>query len=167
MFADPQYYESGINVCGDGKFKSFLGFFAFMHYLTTLFVLLVEVSCFIFQIVIHYVSGFYIIQPGSTVATALSPEEAKPKHVALITISGRKFFSQKMALETPRQFLFADLAITVKPPSTASKNSRSKNMPVRLFCLYLSNIQFKDILFGFHCCFFLFFFLTTFMFFML
>uniref|UniRef100_A0A8R1XZU4 WD_REPEATS_REGION domain-containing protein n=1 Tax=Onchocerca volvulus TaxID=6282 RepID=A0A8R1XZU4_ONCVO len=87
---DPQYYESGINVCGD---------------------------------------GFYIIQPGSTVATALSPEEAKPKHVALITISGRKFFSQKMALETPRQFLFADLAITVKPPSTASKNSRSKNMP--------------------------------------
>lgn len=81
-----------------------------------------------------YVSGFYIIQPGSTIATALSPEEAKPKHIALITISGRKFFSQKIALETPRQMLFADLAITIKPPSTASKNGRPKNMPVSLLC---------------------------------
>ncbi|KAM3722642.1 Double-strand break repair protein [Dirofilaria immitis] len=87
---DPQYYESGVDACGD---------------------------------------GFYIIQPGSTVATALSPEEAKSKHIALLTISGRKFFSQKIALETPRQVLFADLTITIKPPSTASKNSRSKNMP--------------------------------------
>ncbi|VDO42309.1 unnamed protein product [Onchocerca flexuosa] len=87
---DPQYYENGVNVCGD---------------------------------------GFYIIQPGSTIATALSPEEAKPKHIALVTISGRKFFSQKIALETPRQILFADLAITIKPPSTVSKNSRPKNMP--------------------------------------
>ncbi|VDN03974.1 unnamed protein product [Thelazia callipaeda] len=73
--------------------------------------------------------GFYIIQPGSTIATALSREEAKPKHVAVITVSGRKFFSQPVALETPRQMLFTDLAITVKPPSTASKNIRSKNMP--------------------------------------
>ncbi|CAG9539564.1 unnamed protein product [Cercopithifilaria johnstoni] len=87
---DPQYYESGVNVCGD---------------------------------------GFYIIQPGSTIATAFSPEEAKPKHIALVTISGRKFFSQKIALETPRQMLFADLTITVEPPSTVSKNSRPKNMP--------------------------------------
>ncbi|MCP9257510.1 Double-strand break repair protein MRE11A [Dirofilaria immitis] len=77
---DPQYYESGVDACGD---------------------------------------GFYIIQPGSTVATALSPEEAKSKHIALLTIT----------LETPRQVLFADLTITIKPPSTASKNSRSKNMP--------------------------------------
>lgn len=83
-------------------------------------------------------------------ATALSPEEAKPKHIALVTISGRKFFSQKIALETPRQILFADLAITVKPPSTASKNSRPKNMPVRLLFVVCKLYSLKDIPFYFH-----------------
>lgn len=94
----------------------------------------------IFHLWVVYVPGFYIIQPGSTVATSLSPEEARQKHIALVTISGRKFFSQKIALETPRQMFFADLAITVKPPSTASRNIRPKNMPVRLLCFLVCEL---------------------------
>lgn len=87
---EPQYYESGVDVCGD---------------------------------------GFYIIQPGSTIATSLSPEEALPKQVAVLTISGRKFFSTPIKLETPRQILFDDLTISVDPPLAATKTRRLKDMP--------------------------------------
>uniref|UniRef100_A0A915C1I4 Double-strand break repair protein n=1 Tax=Parascaris univalens TaxID=6257 RepID=A0A915C1I4_PARUN len=74
-------------------------------------------------------AGFYIMQPGSTVATSLSPEEAVPKHVAVVTVSGRKFLSTPIRLQTPRQILFDDLVINVQPPRTASKTSRSRDMP--------------------------------------
>lgn len=87
---EPQYYESSVNVCGD---------------------------------------GFYLMQPGSTIATALSAEEALPKHVAVLTVSRRKFFCTAIKLETPRQILFDDLMIDIKPPSGASKTHRPKSMP--------------------------------------
>lgn len=77
------------------------------------------------------VLGFYIMQPGSTVATSLSPEEAVPKHVAVVTVCERKFFSTPIRLQTPRQILFDDLMIDVQPPRTASKTSRTRDMPVR------------------------------------
>ncbi|VDM43338.1 unnamed protein product [Toxocara canis] len=89
-FSEPQYYESAVDICGD---------------------------------------GFYIIQPGSTVATSLSPEEAIPKHVAVVTVCGRKFFSTPIRLETPRQMIFEDIMIDVPPPRAASKTSRPRDMP--------------------------------------
>uniref|UniRef100_A0A9J2PEA3 Mre11 DNA-binding domain-containing protein n=1 Tax=Ascaris lumbricoides TaxID=6252 RepID=A0A9J2PEA3_ASCLU len=87
---EPQYYESAVDICGD---------------------------------------GFYIMQPGSTVATSLSPEEAVPKHVAVVTVCERNFFSTPIRLQTPRQILFDDLMIDVQPPRTASKTSRTRDMP--------------------------------------
>ncbi|MFH4975789.1 hypothetical protein AB6A40_002498 [Gnathostoma spinigerum] len=87
---EPQYFESGMEVAGD---------------------------------------GFYIIQPGSTIATSLSPEEAVPKHCTVITVCGRKFLSTPIRLRTPRQVLFADLSITCDPPSTATKTLRPDKMP--------------------------------------
>ncbi|VDK46254.1 unnamed protein product [Anisakis simplex] len=74
-------------------------------------------------------SSFYIMQPGSTIATSLSPEEAIPKHCAIVTVYERKFFSTPIRLETPRQILFDDLAITEPPPPAATKTSRTRNMP--------------------------------------
>ncbi|VDD96140.1 unnamed protein product [Enterobius vermicularis] len=87
---EPQYYESGIDVCGD---------------------------------------GFYIIQPGSTIATSLCPEEAAPKHVVILSIVGRKFSSKPFKLETPRQILFDDLSLDVTPPLGVTKTHRVKDMP--------------------------------------
>uniref|UniRef100_A0A0N5AYB9 Mre11_DNA_bind domain-containing protein n=1 Tax=Syphacia muris TaxID=451379 RepID=A0A0N5AYB9_9BILA len=86
---EPQYYESSVDVCGD---------------------------------------GFYIIQPGSTIATSLSAEEAVPKKVTILTIYERKFFSNPILLQTPRQILFADLLLTIDPPFGVTKTHRVENM---------------------------------------
>ena len=56
--------------------------------------------------------GFYVIQPGSTVATALCEGESKPKHVCLLTVAydpdtdSNCFKKEFIPLKTPRQFLF-------------------------------------------------------------
>ncbi len=50
--------------------------------------------------------GFTLCQPGSSVATALSEGEAKPKHVQLLEINGAAFRLIKFPLETVRPFIF-------------------------------------------------------------
>lgn len=59
--------------------------------------------------------GFFIIQPGSTVATSLTPEEALPKHVAVLTIRGRQFQSRPIKLETVRQMMVRTINMDKKP----------------------------------------------------
>ncbi|PAV59016.1 hypothetical protein WR25_10733 isoform A, partial [Diploscapter pachys] len=46
--------------------------------------------------------GFYILQPGSTVATSLTVDEAKPKHVVKLRIRGSQFKLQPIELKTVR-----------------------------------------------------------------
>ncbi|XP_075241781.1 uncharacterized protein LOC142336755 [Convolutriloba macropyga] len=52
---------------------------------------------------------FYVLQPGSSVATSLSPGEAAPKNSWLVHIRGDKFKADKVPLETVRPFVFRDL----------------------------------------------------------
>ena len=47
---------------------------------------------------------FNIIQPGSSVATALSEGESKKKHVVLLEIMGEQYRTTNQALETVRPF---------------------------------------------------------------
>lgn len=61
---------------------------------------------------------FTISQPGSSVATSLSPGEAKQKHVALLQINGKTCRFKKVRLKTVRPFARRDITLTdVKPES--------------------------------------------------
>lgn len=48
---------------------------------------------------------FNIIQPGSSVATALSEGESKKKHVVLLEIMGEQYRTTNQALESVRPFV--------------------------------------------------------------
>ncbi len=50
--------------------------------------------------------NFSILQPGSSVATALSEGESKRKHVVLLEVMGEQWRTVKVALRTVRPFLF-------------------------------------------------------------
>ncbi|XP_039986272.1 double-strand break repair protein MRE11 isoform X2 [Xiphias gladius] len=54
---------------------------------------------------------FYVTQPGSSVATSLSPGEATEKHIGLLRVKGRKMNLQKIPLKTVRQFLIQDVVL--------------------------------------------------------
>ncbi|KAM9813155.1 double-strand break repair protein MRE11 isoform 2-T2 [Syngnathus typhle] len=55
---------------------------------------------------------FYVTQPGSSVATSLSPGEATKKHIGLLRVKGRKMNLQKIPLKTVRQFLIQDVVLS-------------------------------------------------------
>nr|XP_046245088.1 double-strand break repair protein MRE11 [Scatophagus argus] len=54
---------------------------------------------------------FYVTQPGSSVATSLSPGEATKKHIGLLRVKGRKMNMQKIPLKTVRQFFIQDVVL--------------------------------------------------------
>ncbi|KAL3068418.1 hypothetical protein niasHT_030709 [Heterodera trifolii] len=71
--------------------------------------------------------GFYIIQPGSTVATALSVEEAKKKHIGILN-----FKLKKIPLQTTRQIFVDELTLEGAQPTApkiAKSSVRLKKMP--------------------------------------
>ncbi|CAB3405913.1 unnamed protein product [Caenorhabditis bovis] len=70
--------------------------------------------------------GFFILQPGSSVATSLTEDEAVQKQVFLIKIKGRKFISTPIPLETTRQIVVDELELGTLPPGTkvSDKNKR-------------------------------------------
>lgn len=56
--------------------------------------------------------NFQVMQPGSSVATSLIPGEAVPKHVAIVTITGREMKSEPIRLRTVRPFVYKDLVLS-------------------------------------------------------
>ena len=54
---------------------------------------------------------FVVVQPGSTVATALVEGEAKPKHVALLSVLGDKWNLDPIPLTTVRPFVIKEVAL--------------------------------------------------------
>ncbi|XP_008285231.1 double-strand break repair protein MRE11 isoform X2 [Stegastes partitus] len=54
---------------------------------------------------------FHVTQPGSSVATSLSPGEATEKHIGLLRVKGRKMNLQKIPLKTVRQFFIQDVVL--------------------------------------------------------
>ena len=55
--------------------------------------------------------GFSVVQPGSSVATALSEGEAKKKHVLVLEVLGEQWRIVKRALETVRPFLYDQVVL--------------------------------------------------------
>ncbi len=55
--------------------------------------------------------SFHVMQPGSSVATSLVPGEAAPKHVAVLSITGRDFKVQTHRLKTVRPFVMKEIIL--------------------------------------------------------
>ncbi|CAN8104592.1 unnamed protein product [Discula destructiva] len=56
-------------------------------------------------------TGFHVMQPGSSVATSLIAGEADTKHVAIVSITGEEFKSEKIALKTVRPFIHKEIVL--------------------------------------------------------
>jgi double-strand break repair protein MRE11 len=54
---------------------------------------------------------FHVMQPGSSVATSLVPGEAVPKHVAIVTITGKEFKTENIRLKTVRPFVTREIIL--------------------------------------------------------
>ena len=55
--------------------------------------------------------GFHVMQPGSSIATSLMPGEAVPKHVAILTITGKEFTSEAIRLKSVRPFVMKEIVL--------------------------------------------------------
>lgn len=55
--------------------------------------------------------SFHVMQPGSSVATSLMPGEAVPKHVAILSITGKEFQVQPIRLKTVRPFVMREVVL--------------------------------------------------------
>ena len=65
------------------------------------------------------------MQPGSSVATSLCPGEAVPKHVAILSITGKDFKSEKIRLKTVRPFVMQEIVLA--EDKEAKKHIKSSN----------------------------------------
>lgn len=54
---------------------------------------------------------FHVMQPGSSVATSLVPGEAVPKHVAIVSVTGRDFKVEKHRIKSVRPFVTRELVL--------------------------------------------------------
>ncbi|EHK98982.1 putative Double-strand break repair protein mus-23 [Glarea lozoyensis 74030] len=55
---------------------------------------------------------FHVMQPGSSIATSLVPGEAVPKHVAIVTVTGKEFTTENIRLKTVRPFLTREIILS-------------------------------------------------------
>ena len=55
--------------------------------------------------------NFHVMQPGSSVATSLMPGEAVPKHVAVLSITGKDFKVDTIRLKTVRPFVMKEIIL--------------------------------------------------------
>jgi double-strand break repair protein MRE11 len=58
---------------------------------------------------------FHVCQPGSSVATSLMDGEAVPKHVGILTVTGKNFEMEKIRLKTVRPFVMRTVALADEP----------------------------------------------------
>ncbi|VDP79285.1 unnamed protein product [Echinostoma caproni] len=79
---------------------------------------------------------FYVIQPGSSVATSLSEGEACDKAVALLEIREKEFKVTRLPLKTVRPLIFEDIALEDEIPK-ASANALDLAKQVEATCVRL------------------------------
>ena len=74
--------------------------------------------------------NFHVMQPGSSVATSLMPGEAVPKHVAVLSITGRDFKVETIRLKTVRPFVMKE--IVLHEDKTAKVLAKKENNRTKL-----------------------------------
>lgn len=56
-------------------------------------------------------TGFHVMQPGSSIATSLCLGEAVPKHVAILSVTGKEFKCEPIRLKTVRPFMMREIVL--------------------------------------------------------
>ncbi|KAL1953644.1 hypothetical protein VTO42DRAFT_2393 [Malbranchea cinnamomea] len=84
-------------------------------------------------------TNFHVMQPGSSVATSLVPGEAVPKHVAILTITGRDFKVEPIRLKTVRPFIMRD--IVLHEEKEAARLARKENNRTELTRFLMSIVE--------------------------
>jgi double-strand break repair protein MRE11 len=74
--------------------------------------------------------NFYVIQPGSSIATSLMPGEAVPKHVAIMSVTGKNFKVEPIRLKTVRPFAMREIVLADE--KEAAKLAKKANNRVEL-----------------------------------
>lgn len=73
--------------------------------------------------------NFHIMQPGSSIATSLMPGEAVPKHVAVLSITGRDYTVEPIRLKTVRPFVMREIVLSQEKEAmklAKTHNNRTK-----------------------------------------
>jgi double-strand break repair protein MRE11 len=68
---------------------------------------------------------FRVMQPGSSVATSLVPGEAVPKHVAILSITGKEMKCEPIRLKSVRPFVMREIVLSEE--KEAKKLARKEN----------------------------------------
>lgn len=71
--------------------------------------------------------GFDVIQPGSSIATSLAEGEAVPKHVCILSITGREYKSQSIRLKSVRPFAIREIKLSeIKELKTVARKASNR-----------------------------------------
>lgn len=87
--------------------------------------------------------GFYVVQPGSSVATSLSQGETVPKyhidynhktdgrHVAILSVTGKEFHLEKIRLKTVRPFVMREIMLSEVPRFAKKASDKGKDVVIK------------------------------------
>lgn len=70
------------------------------------------------------ITGTYILQAGSSIATSLSEGETLDKHVYVLSVKGKDFSLQPIRLKTVRPFIMKDIVLSRSGLSATSSNKK-------------------------------------------
>ncbi|CAG4984870.1 unnamed protein product [Colias eurytheme] len=70
--------------------------------------------------------GFFVIQPGSTVATSMAAGEALPKHCALLQLHKKEYIVTPIPLKTVRPFIFKTIVLSEENLGEDNVNENEK-----------------------------------------
>ncbi|KAF3766462.1 hypothetical protein M406DRAFT_37693, partial [Cryphonectria parasitica EP155] len=75
-------------------------------------------------------TGFFVMQPGSSVATSLIPGEAETKQVAIVKVTGDSFQSEAVPLKTVRPFAHKEIILKSDPAFKKLQFKKDNRKPV-------------------------------------
>ncbi|CAF0786525.1 unnamed protein product [Rotaria sp. Silwood1] len=87
------------------------------------------------------VQKFFVIQPGSTVATSLSEGEQLQKHAGILHVYKKTFKMHRRPLQTVRQFYFVDIQLTDHIDEKAFKTLSNTKLEQKLDKLLTDTIN--------------------------
>ncbi|KAJ5560760.1 Meiotic recombination protein Mre11 [Penicillium sp. DV-2018c] len=82
---------------------------------------------------------FHVMQPGSSVATSLVPGEAVPKHVSILSVTGREFKNEPIRLKTVRPFVMREIVLSEE--KGAQKLARKENNRTEVTRILMSIVE--------------------------
>ncbi|KAI5805062.1 meiotic recombination protein Mre11 [Geopyxis carbonaria] len=79
--------------------------------------------------------GFSVIQPGSSIATSLCEGESVPKHVAILSITGREYEVEPIRLKTVRPFIMKEIVLAdEKEMKNVWKKNANRTIVTKFLC---------------------------------